>query len=133
MSKKKADIKELQKFAIILFLALGVWGGILLWRKRDIGFVLWGVGSATLLIAWIQPRFLSPVYNFWMKLTLILGFISSHLILALLYYLVLTPMGLLMRIFGKTPLSLQLDDKAITYWKKRKNSKHDNYCPERMF
>ena len=133
MIEPKSDEKALRKFAVILFFALGVFGAILVWRKRDIGFVLWGIGLAALLMAWVQPTALKPVYKYWMKLALVLGFISSHVILAFLYYLVVTPIGLVMRVLGKNPLALRLEKKTGSYWIQRKNRKDDKQCYEKMF
>jgi len=133
MIKTKAEVKELRKFALTLFCALGILGGILVWRKHDIGFVLWGIGSAALLIAWVQPRVLGPVYKYWMKLALALGFISSHVILALLYYFVFTPIGLVMRLLGKNPLVLHLDKGLKSYWIRKGNVKYDKQYYEKMF
>jgi MFS-type transporter involved in bile tolerance (Atg22 family) len=133
MSKTKADMKELRKFALTMFCALGILGSILLWRRHDTGFVLWGIGSAALLLAWVQPKVLKPVYKYWMKLALALGFVTSHVVLALLYYLVVTPTGLVMRLLGKNPLVLQLDEKAKSYWIKRETRKYDKQCYEKMF
>ena len=133
MIEPKREAKELRKFALTMFFALGILGAVLVWRKRDIGFVLWGIGSAALLMAWVQPRLLGPVHKYWMKLALVLGLISSHVILALLYYLVFTPIGLVMRVFGKNPLSLHFDEKAKSYWIRREYRKYDKQCYERMF
>jgi hypothetical protein len=133
MSKTKADVKELRKFALTLFCALGILGAILLWRKRDVGFVLWGIGSAALLIAWVQPVILRPVYKYWMKLALVLGIISSHVILALLYYVVFTPLGLAMRLLGKNPLVLQPEKGLKSYWITREGGEFDKGRCEKMF
>ncbi|MGA3086744.1 MAG: SxtJ family membrane protein [Thermodesulfobacteriota bacterium] len=133
MIEPKSGEKELRKFAVTLFFALGMLGAILVWRKRDIGFVLWGIGIAALLMAWVQPTALKPVYKYWMKLALVLGSISSHVILAFLYYLVLTPIGLVMRVLGKNPLALRLEKKTGSYWIQRENRKNDKQCYEKMF
>lgn len=111
MIEPKSEVKELRKFALTMFFALGILGAILVWRKGDIGFMLLGIGSAGLLMAWVQPRVLKPMYKYWMKLAVVLGLVSSHVILALLYYLMFTPVGLVMRVLGKNPLALQLDEK----------------------
>lgn len=133
MSKTKVDVKELRKFALTLFCALGILGGILVWRRRNTGFVLWGIGSSALLGAWVEPNVFKPVYKYWMKMALALGFISSHVILALVYYLVLTPMGLLMRLLGKNPLVLRPDKGLKTYWMTKEAGNYDKQRCEKMF
>lgn len=133
MIEPKCDVKELRKFAVTLFFALGILGAILVWRKRDIGLVLWAIGSAALLMAWVQPAALKPVYRYWMKLAVAFGLVSTHVILALLYYLVFTPVGLVRRVVGKNPLALRLEEKTGSYWIKRESRKYDKQCYEKMF
>jgi ABC-type uncharacterized transport system permease subunit len=133
MSKTRSAVTELRRFVVTVSLALGILGAILVWRKRDIGFMLWGIGSAALVIGWVRPTVLRPLYKYWMKLALALGFVTSHIVLALLYYLVFTPMGLVMRAVGKNPLSLHFDEKTESYWIKRENRKYDRQSYEKMF
>lgn len=131
--KPTVDAKELRKFALTMFCALGILGSILVWRKRDIGFVLWVIGSAALLIAWVRPRVLSPAYRYWMKLALTLGFVTSHVILAMLFYFVFTPLGTIMRLLGKNPLVLQPDKGLKSYWITKESEKFDKKRCEQMF
>jgi hypothetical protein len=133
MIETRDHVKELRKFAVTLFSAMGVLGAFFIWQERDIGFVLWGIGSVALLAAWVCPMGLKPVYTYWMKLAIVLGFISSHVILALVYYLVLTPMGLVMRVLGKNPMPLQPDENTQSYWIKKHRGKYDRQRYEKMY
>ena len=54
----------------------------------------------------IYPRALGPVHRIWMKLGLALGFVNTRIILGVVFFVVLTPLGLLRRIFGKDSLGL---------------------------
>jgi ABC-type uncharacterized transport system permease subunit len=125
--------KELRKFGLTMFCALVVFGSVLVWRKRDTGFLLWGIGSAALLSGWIWPTILRPAYKYWMKMTLLLGLISSHIILLLLYYLVFTPIGLTMRACGKNPLILKTDVNIKSYWISRGERAFNRQRCEKMF
>ena len=133
MIDPKHEVKELRKFALTLFCALGILGALLVWRKRDIGFLLSGVGAAVLIIAWGRPLVLRLVYKYWMRLALALGLVTSHIVLALLYYLVITPIGLVMRVLGKNPLALHIDQRAESYWIRRENRNPDKQRYEKMF
>jgi ABC-type uncharacterized transport system permease subunit len=133
MVKPKQEVKALRTFAATLFFGLGILGALLVWRKRDTGLILWGIGLAALMTAWLLPLALRPVYKVWMKLALVLGFISSHVILALLYYLVFTPIGLALRVFGKNPLALGIEKKAASYWIKRDSRVFPKQRYEKMF
>jgi hypothetical protein len=57
----------------------------------------------------------------------------SHIILALVYYIVLTPIGVFMRMLGKEPLSLRFDRNAESYWIKRQKGLNDKTSYEKMY
>lgn len=72
-----------------------------------------------LLLALIVPKLLFPLNWLWTKFGLLLHKIISPLVLGVLFLLVITPIGLLMRLFGADPLRLKLDPEASTYWIER--------------
>jgi len=129
----KTDLKELRKFSIILFLAFAILGLIILWRKGESGLLFCGFGLALLLCGLAYPKLLKHPYRGWITLSLFLGFLASHLILLLTYYLVFTPIGVIMRIFGKEFLNMNFDKNAKTYWieKEQRISAKERY--EKMF
>ncbi len=62
------------------------------------------VAAAWLLLALIFPLGLRPLYRLWMGLGLVLGWINARIILALVFFCVVTPIGGLLRLFGKDPM-----------------------------
>jgi len=72
--------------------------------------------AAVLAVALLWPALLAPLNRAWMRLGLLLQHVVSPLILGLLFYLVVTPMGLIARLLGKRPLSLGFDRGAPSYW-----------------
>ncbi len=54
------------------------------------------------------PRALAPVYRLWMKFGHVMGFINSRILLGLVFYLLITPVGGLMRLFGWDPMQRRL-------------------------
>jgi len=64
----------------------------------------------------VIPAHLRPVYTGWLKIAHFLGRLLNILILALAYYLVITPSALIKRLFGGTPLPVKPDKKALSYW-----------------
>jgi len=129
----KADVKELRKFSIVLFFAFGILGLLIFWRRGNAGLMLCGVGFALLLLGLIRPKLLSHPYKAWMRLSLILGFLMNHLILSLMYYFVFTPIGIVMRMFGKDFLHKQFDKNATTYWIKKEQKVYVKERYEKMF
>lgn len=62
------------------------------------------------------PAVLKPIYSVWMALAVVLGFIMTRVILTIVFYLVVTPIGLIMRAVGRDPLDRKLDSNASSYW-----------------
>jgi hypothetical protein len=79
---------------------------------------LWAliVGSAFAGVALFAPRLLGPLNWFWTRLGLVLHKIVSPVVLGIMFFLVITPMGVVMRWMGKDPLRLQLDKALLSYW-----------------
>ncbi len=109
----------MRKFGLVVggvFAALG-----LLFLARGKPFYPWvlgpGVGLMGLGAVW--PAGLKFIYLGWMALALALGFVVSNVILGLFFFLVITPIGLVARMFGKDFLRLKLDRNAPTYWMAR--------------
>jgi hypothetical protein len=79
-----------------------------------------GVSAAFLVVALGRPSLLSGLNRQWLKFGLLLGKIVSPIALGVLFYLVFTPMGVLLRLAGKDPLRLKMDRAAGSYWIDRK-------------
>lgn len=80
------------------------------------------VAGAVLLVTLIAPGILRPANLAWFRFGILLHKVASPLILALMFFVVLTPFALLMRLFGKRPLHLGLDADSTTYWVARNPS-----------
>ena len=115
----KTGPRELRKFGLLVggvFAALGV----MFWLRHKPAFpylLTPGLGLMVLGVVW--PRALKYVYLGWMEVAFLLGFVMSNILLTLLFFLVMTPIGLVARLFGKDFLSLKLDRAAPTYWIRR--------------
>ncbi len=81
----------------------------------------WSLVLAVLfaLVALIMPAILAPLNRLWMKFGLLLHKIVSPIVLGIMFFLVITPMGLVMRLAGKDPLRLRRDPDAASYWIER--------------
>ena len=101
---------------VVVFLVIAGWplffGGTLRWWSLFVSALLAGITLAV-------PALLTIPNQLWQRFGLLLHHIISPIALAVMYFLVVTPTGLLMRAFGKQPLHLQRDATAETYWIKR--------------
>lgn len=79
---------------------------------------LWAlpIAATILLVTLVVPRALGPLNTIWFKFGLLLGKITSPIFLALFYYLMLTPLALVLRLTGKDFLRLHPDTKTGSYW-----------------
>ena len=75
-----------------------------------------GIGVVFLTLAFLWTAPLAPLNRLWSKLGLLLFHIVSPVVLGLLFYLTVTPVGFLLRLFGKDPLRLRRDSAAKSYW-----------------
>ena len=74
------------------------------------------VAAVFLALAFVAPRLLAPLNKLWFKFGLLLHRVVSPLVMCFLFYLTITPIGLLMRALGKKPLDLDFEKKADSYW-----------------
>jgi Saxitoxin biosynthesis operon protein SxtJ len=74
------------------------------------------VALAFALVGMLRPAWLAPLNRLWMRFGLLLGAVVSPIALGLLFYGVLTPIGVLMRLFRSDPLRLRRDPSARSYW-----------------
>ena len=129
----KTGERDLRKFGLVVgavFVALGL---LFLWRHpgRSPYFLI--PGGALILLGLVLPRALKWIYIGWMSAAFVLGFVMAHVILTLLFFLMITPIGLIARLFGKDFLSLKLDPKAATYWIRRERKPRSAKEYERQF
>ena len=113
------DVKsdsELRRFSLIMALGFGVVGGLLIWRGRTAGPYLAALAGLFLLSGLVWPRALAPIERTWMAFSRILSVIMTYVILTIMFFLVITPIGLLLRLAGKDLLEMRLDRKKDSYW-----------------
>lgn len=77
----------------------------------------WILAGALWVPALLMPAILRPVYTTWMKIGHGLGWVNSRIILGILFYVLILPMGLLMRLFGGDPMARKKDSNAKSYRK----------------
>ena len=82
-------------------------------------YIFFTISLSLLIISFICPSILKIPNFLWMKLGMILGMIVSPIILSVLFFLVITPIGLLLKVFGKDVLLIK-NKKENSFWIKRK-------------
>ena len=111
----------LRKFGLVVgsvFLLLGLW---FLLRHKPVWPYLLSPGALLILLGLLAPRLLRQVYLAWMAMAFVLGLVVSTVLLTLFFFLVITPVSLVARLFGKDFLSLRIDRTAASYWLPREH------------
>ena len=108
---------ELRKFGLITGgLIIGLFGLLLPWVfGRHHALWPWIIGVILVIPALILPAVLAPVHKYWMRFSHVLGWINTRIILSLVYFLMITPLGLLMRLFASDPMKREFDKNATSY------------------
>jgi hypothetical protein len=100
---------------VLLFIA-----GVIWWRHdwtpTTATYWLGGIGGTLMVLGLAVPTVLRPLYRVWMALALVLGFIMTRVLLTLVFFLLITPIGLVRRLLGKDPLRQEPDADTTSYW-----------------
>lgn len=99
MNSSPIERKQLVSFGVIMAVAALFFG----WLYSLM--ILTVIGVAFALAAIAAPRALVPLYRPWMRLAEGLGWINTRILLSLIFYLVVTPIGLVMRLLGRSPVA----------------------------
>ena len=129
----KEGKKDLRQFGLTVGGVLLIIGAVLYYFEKSSALYFIIIGGVLFLFAIIYPKVLKPLNKVWMGLAIVLGFIMSRIILTVLFYLVLTPISLLAKIFGKKFMNLKYDESAETYWEKRTIKEKNHLDYERQF
>ena len=124
---------EIRKFGILFALICAAVGGYLFWKES----ALWswfGIAGAFFLVTGLFVQaVLRPVYSGWMMFAFVLGWVNTRILLGVFFYLIITPLGFVMRLAGKDLLDQKIDRQASTYWKKRERIPLDPKRIEQQF
>ncbi len=116
----QSDKKALRKFGFVMAGAFFVIGGIVHWVNNfewsQAVDVLAVVSAVFLALALVAPRLLAPIEWAWMKLAMVLNFVMTRVLLTLVFFLAVTPIGLIFKALRKDLLGKRFDPKASTYW-----------------
>jgi len=112
----KSGKRELRQFGITIGVVLGLLGMWCVWRGKEGSYPLLISASVFFFLGIIFPVLLKPLQKLWMSLAILLGWLMTRVIVTILFYLVVTPIGLLARVCGKDFLHTKIDKNANSYW-----------------
>ena len=113
----RPDKKGLRNFGYVMACAVVALFGLLLPWALDRPQLLWPWVAAAILagLGCFKPASLAPLFHLWMKFGLAMNKITTPLILGIVFFLVITPFGVVMRIFDRDPLERNRDFDCESY------------------
>jgi hypothetical protein len=119
--------KDLRNFGFIALVAFGLIGALVYWKRGLFGFdfgqatetvsyILWGLGLLSGLFSLVIPAANRALYVALSLITYPIGFVVSHVVMAFIFFVIITPVGLLFRVLGRDPLHRKFDRSAESYW-----------------
>ena len=109
-------VQELRKFGFAFTGGLTVLGSLLLWRGKAPGPYVLGAAALVLTLALLAPAALRPLEKVLATIFRWVTAAITYVVLVLTYYLVVTPMGIVMRLLGKDPLHLKREPNRPSFW-----------------
>ncbi len=126
--------KEYRNFGLVMagFISL-LFGLLFPWLFAwKLSFIPWIISFTLILWAFISPKTLSILYKPWMKLGNILGFINTRIILGAVFFVIFTPVALLLKVMKKDAMKRELKaDKNKSYWEK--STQQDKQQMEKIY
>ena len=122
--KQKIKIPSNKNFGIvfsIVFLIISLWP---LLNQNDIRIWSLIISGIFLVLGLINSKLLLPLNKIWFKFGILLGNFIAPIVMGIVYFMVVTPTGLIMRLLGKDLLNLKKNNKD-TYWIDKDNSNND--------
>ena len=115
-ANEPTSVAQLRKFGLLvggIFCAIGLWPAVA--RGADARWWALVVGALLLAPALLAPRALAPVYRVWMAAAEVLGWINTRILLGIVFYGLITPMGFVRRLRGRDAMRRRGDPGAASY------------------
>ena len=115
---KKKSINSNKSFGILFFVVFFLYGIWPILSSNEIRIWSLSMGIIFLILGLLNSKLLTPFYNLWIKLGTLLGRIVSPIVMFLVYFVFITPLAVIIRLFGKDLLRTKFN-KSPSYWIKR--------------
>ena len=128
----KSSRKDLKNFGFAIGFILLIIGLFLFVKGKDLFVYFFSIGSISIVLGGITPFILKPIYKIWMIFAVIIGWIMTRIILSVLFFSIITIIGLFTRLIGKDFLNLKSKSNE-SYWNIRNKERELNQDYEKQF
>lgn len=128
----KSSRKDLKNFGFVIGFILLIICIFLLVRGKDSFIYFFSIGSILIILGGITPVILKPIYKIWMVFAVIIGWIMTRVILSVLFFSIITTIGIFTRLIGKDFLNLRSKNNE-SYWNIRNKEYELNQDYEKQF
>ena len=129
----KTGEKDIRIFGITMGIILLIIAAFLFLKEKDSFQLFIYIAGSFISLGLLIPIILKPIYLVWMIFAVILGWFMTRVIISLLYYIIITPIGLFLRIIGKDLLDLKEKKNKKSYWNIRNSEDEQNQNYEKQF
>ena len=110
-----------RSFGLLFFIVFFIFGLWPLKNDLELNYIFIGISIIFLILGLMNSKILTPLNKIWVKFGEFLGRIIAPIVMAIIYFFILTPISLILRIFGKDLLNLKFS-KEKSYWTKREKN-----------
>jgi hypothetical protein len=126
------SIKDIRNFGLTIGIVLFIISGLLMYYDKYAYQLIAIIASTFIGLGFILPILLKPIYFVWMTFAAMLGWVMTRVVLSLVFYLIVTPIGLLTRLLGEDFLALKKSN-TDSYWSNRDSNHEINQDYEKQF
>ena len=124
--------KDIRSFGITIGIVMFIISGLLMYYNKEEYQLIAIIASTFIGLGFVAPIILKPFYFVWMTFAAILGWAMTRVILSLVFYLIITPIGLLTRLLGEDFLALKKSNPE-SYWNNRDHNYEISQDYEKQF
>jgi len=131
---ESSNVKELRKFALMMMWAIPLLFMVIFPWIFDSAVLWWSLSASVVagVLYLFYPKGIYPFYRIWMAIAFVIGWVNTRVILALIFYIIIFPIGILLRIFGKLQYQSVVDQNKPSFWEAA-SDKLDDKNLERPF
>ena len=119
------DRKFLNQFGALFIVFFGIIDSLQMFKhgRSEVAMIIWGASTAIAFVGFIFPKFMRIVYLTWMCAIFPIAWVVTQVVFGFVFYIVMTPVGLMMKLCGYDPVKRQFDANAESYWIEREQNK----------